>query len=337
VSVLVPARDEAGTIGSCLAALRSQVHVPDREIIVLDDNSSDHTHQVVQHHTVAHEVRLVNGSSQLPNGWLGKPWACQQLADSATGDVLVFVDADVVLQERGLSAALAMLGDHVDAVCPYPRQVAVTPAERLIQPLLQWSWLSLLPLQLAEHSSRPSLTAANGQFLVISREAYDHIGGHRVVRDAVLEDIELFRHLKRAGRRGVIADGTTLASCRMYRGWHELRDGYAKSLWSAFGSKRGSTAVATGLALLYVIPPLAALGRSRLGTVGYLTAVVGRVVVGRRVGARVLPDAFAHPVSVAVLTYLTALSWYRRDHGELRWKGRSIVPSHPPGKGVDTT
>ncbi len=149
--------------------------------------------------------------------------------------MLVFVDADVVLAPLAVAAAVDMMAEYA-AICPYPKQLADTATERLVQPLLQWSWLTFLPLAAAERSSRPSLCAANGQFLVITREAYDEVGGHAAVRNSVLEDLDLFRALKRADLRGLIADGTSLATCRMYQDWSQLRDGYAKSLWSAFGS-----------------------------------------------------------------------------------------------------
>src|SRR6185436_11595038 len=148
-------------------------------------------------------------------------------ADAAdpAADVLVFLDADVRLRPGAIAATVALLGER-DLVCPYPRQVAGTAAERLVQPLLQWSWLTFLPLRLAERSPRPSLSAANGQLLAVRRAAYE-----------------------RAGGRGGVADGTALADCRMYAGWPELRDGYTKSLWAAFGSPARAGCVAGLLAL----------------------------------------------------------------------------------------
>jgi hypothetical protein len=327
VSVLVPARDEAPRIGDCLAAIRAQRGLADLEVLVLDDRSADGTAQVVRHHVDADpRVRLLSQSVEPPAGWLGKPWACSRLAEAATGDVLVFVDADVVLEPDALTRTLAVMDDAaLDAVSPYPRQVSVTTAERLVQPLLQWSWLTFLPLDAAERSSRESLVAANGQLLAVRAESYRRAGGHAVVRAEVLDDVALFRALKGSGCRAVVADGTTLASCRMYESWPQLRDGYAKSLWSAFGSPGGAAGVSGLLALLYVVPPVAALAGSRVGWAGYVAGVAGRVVVGRRVESRVWPDALAHPLSVGTVCYLTAVSWQRRRRGQLSWKGRPVV------------
>ena len=98
-------------------------------------------------------------------------------------------------------------------------------AERLVQPLVPWLWATTLPLRLAERSPRPSLAAANGQFLVLTRRGYDRAGGHAAVRGEVLEDIALLRAVKRSGGRGVPIDGSRLAACRMYDGWPAVRDG----------------------------------------------------------------------------------------------------------------
>jgi hypothetical protein len=202
--------------------------------------------------------------------------------------------------------------------------VAITATERLVQPLLQWSWLTLLPLRVAEASPRPSLAAANGQLLCCDAATYRRVGGHAAVRDQVLDDIALLRAVKRSGGRGVVVDGTDIATTRMYDGWPALRDGYAKSLWSAGGSPAASAAQCAALAAIYLLPPAAALRGSRTGLAGYVAGVAGRVITGRRTGARVLPDAAAHPLSIALLIELTGLSWWRRWRGTASWKGRRL-------------
>ena len=325
VSVLVPARDEAARIGTCLASLLDQVSVPDLEILVLDDGSRDGTADAARAAAGGDpRVRVLTGEP-LPAGWLGKPHACDQLGRAATGGVLVFVDADVVLAPHALAATVHLLrGSGLDVASPYPRQLAETWSERLVQPLLQWSWLTLLPLRLAEASPRPSLTAGNGQLLAIDALTYRRLGGHRAVRGEVLDDIALVRAVKAAGGRGGVVDGTWLATCRMYEDWPSLREGYTKSAWAATGSPLAAAGVLTVLGVLYVVPPLAALRGSFAGLVGYGAAVTGRYVVAERTGGRSLPDSFGHPASVVLLGWLTAQSWVRRRRGTLRWKGRTL-------------
>lgn len=325
VSVLVPARDEAPTIGHCLASLRAQIGVPDLEILVLDDRSSDGTADVVAHHLGDDRVQLITDNGEPPTGWLGKAWACHRLAIEASGTVLVFVDADVTLTPDAVSRVVELLAsEDVDAVSPYPRQVAGTWPERIVQPLLQWSWATLLPLGMAERSPRTSLVAANGQVLAITRAAYDAIGGHSSVRADVLDDVAIFKQLKRTGLHGALADGTDVASCHMYEGWNELRDGYSKSLWAAFGSPTASAGVVALSLMAYVVPPIAALLGSRTGGIGFAAAVAGRAVVAHRVGGRVWPDAALHPISVLAFSYLTTRSWAGRRRGTLTWKNRPL-------------
>lgn len=339
VTVVLPVRDEAVRIAPCLAALLASRHVPDLEIVVYDDASTDGTGAILARLAAADDrIVPITGAGPPPAGWLGKPHACAQAAAAATGTVLVFVDADVTLHPDGLARTVGLLRDTgLDLVSPYPRQVARGPAERLVQPLLQWSWLALLPLRLAERSSRPSLSAAGGQLLCVDAAAYRRAGGHRAVRDQVIEDVALLRAVKRSGGRGVVADGTELAVNRMYAGWGELRDGYAKSLATAGGGAAGSAAQLGLLGWLFVLPAAAALRGSRAGAAGYLAGVASRVIAARRTGGRAWPDAAGHPVSVSLLGYLTVLSWWRRRRGTARWKGRPVVPSAPPSPPLSTS
>lgn len=330
VSVLLPLRDEAHHVRRCLGAVLEQVGVPDLEVLVLDDGSTDGTADVVRE--VAGDdprVRLLTGTPP-PAGWLGKPHACARLADEATGSVLVFVDADVRLAPHAVAATVGLLRSAgLDLVCPYPRQLARTGAERVVQPLLQWSWLTTLPLRVAERSPRPSLSAANGQLLAVDAAVYRTAGGHGAVRAEVLDDIALLRAVKAVGGSGGVADGSHVATCRMYDGWESLRDGYSKSLWSAFGSPAGAAAAVGGLGVLYVVPAVAALRGSRVGALGYAAAVAGRYAVAERTGGRSLPDSLAHPASIVVLGWLTARSWWLHRRGGLTWKGRAL-----PGAGA---
>ncbi len=327
VAVLLPVRDEAHQVAACVRAFLAQTGLRQMTVTVLDDGSTDGTADVVRREAAGDgRLRVITGA-ELPPGWWGKPWACAQLAESVPdADVLVFVDADVVLEPHAVASSVALLRwAQLDLVSPYPRQLAESAAERLVQPLLQWSWLTTLPLRAAERSPRESLAAANGQLIVVDAAAYRRAGGHHAVRAELIEDVALLRAVKRSGGRGTVVDGTHLARCRMYDGWVELRDGYEKSLWAAFGSPAGAAAVTTGLLTAYVLPPVAALRGSRTGLVGYAAAVAGRALVGRRVGARVWPDALAHPASVATFGWLVARSVRAHRAGRLHAKGRRIT------------
>lgn len=328
LAVLLPVRDEEDDVVPCVTALLAAA---DRwpgpvRVLVLDDGSTDRTAERLARVARGDDRVEVLPGAALPPGWLGKPWACHQLAQAAAdARLLVFVDADVRVAPHALTATAALLrAAGLDLLCPYPRQLATGPAERLVQPLLQWSWMSTLPLRLAETSRRPSLAAANGQLLAVDAAAYLRAGGHAAVRGEVLEDLALLRALKSSGGRGVVAEGSAVATCRMYDGWAELRAGYGKSLWAAFGSPAGAAGVLALLGLAHVVPAAAALRGSRTGLVGYAAGVVSRVLVARRTGGRVA-DAAAHPVSVLLLAALTADSVAGRGRGRLTWKGRVVA------------
>ncbi|WNV77324.1 glycosyltransferase family 2 protein [Geodermatophilus sp. DSM 44513] len=327
VTVVLPVRDEEAQVGGCLAAVLAQQGVADLRVVVVDDGSTDGTADVVR--AVADpRVRLVR-AAEPPPGWLGKPHACATGADA--GDpgedgVLVFLDADVRLFPDAVAGAVAVLDTHgLDLVSPWPRPVTATPAERLVQPLGPWLWVTTLPVRVAERSARPSLTAANGQFLVVRRSAYLRAGGHEGVRGEVIEDVALARAVKRAGGRAVPVDGSRLAACRMYDGWPALRAGYAKSLWASVGgSPVASLAGAAGLTAVWVVPAVAALRGSRAGLVGYAAGVAGRAVSAAATGSRVWPDSLAHPLSVLLFDVLLAGSVAGRRRGTLTWRGRPV-------------
>ncbi|WP_433794195.1 glycosyltransferase [Actinoplanes sp. CA-252034] len=321
VAVLLPLRDEAERVTPCLESLLAQRGVPDMTVHVLDDGSTDGTADVVRA-VAGSRVRLLTGGP-LPDGWLGKPNACRQLADDAgDADVLVFVDADVVLAPDAIAGAVELLRTTgVTLLSPYPRIIG---AGRLVQPLLQWSWLTFLPLRRMERSPRPSLAAAGGQWLVVDRAGYQRAGGHAAVRDDILEDIGLARAVKRSGGRIALADGSRLATCRMYTTWQELANGYGKSLWASFGSASGAAAVVVLLLWLYALPPLLLpVAGPAVAAVAYLLGVTGRLISAAATGGRLL-DAFAHPLSVALFAGLVARSFHMRRTGRLTWRGRRV-------------
>ena len=332
VSILLPARDEAHRITPTLRSLLAQEGLPDLEILILDDGSTDGTGDVIRQVVGSDpRVKVIDGPDDLPpSGWLGKSWACHRLAQEATGDVLVFVDADVQLSARAVASTIHHMREGgLDLLSPYPRQVAVTRAERITQPLVVWSWVTALPIRITERSHYPSMAAAVGQFLVVDARAYRISGGHAAVSDMILEDVGVLRALKRAGFRGAPADGSAVASCRMYTTWPEIYDGYTKSVWSAVQPSPVAYAMVAVMGLAYVAPPVfAVLGPGRAartwGIVGYTSGVLGRYVVARRTGERVWPDVLAQPASVATFAGLILASLRRHRAGNITWRGRPL-------------
>ncbi|MBX4168413.1 glycosyltransferase [Rhodococcus sp. DMU2021] len=346
VTVVVPARDEAPRIAAIVSDLRAQTGLHALRVVILDDDSSDGTADLATAAAEGDErITVVRSTQPPPEGWTGKAAACAAAvahAGSTTDSgIVVFVDADVRLAPDALAAAVALLR-HQDAalVSPFPYQLTGSALERLVQPLLFWSWFSLLPVAVSHRTHRPSMAVACGQFLVFDARAYAAIGGHAAVAASPTEDLDLARTLRRAGLPTTVATAGGLASCRMYDGARPLIGGYTRWLWSAFGSPVGAAAVVALYLLAYFVPPAAALlggGRTRRwGVAGATAGVTSRLLarVTERGGRRHpdapdrpvddLLDAAAHPASVLAVGALTASSIRARRSGRAAWKARVL-------------
>jgi glycosyltransferase involved in cell wall biosynthesis len=322
ISILIPMRNEAENVIELIALLKAQTNLNDFEIIALDDSSSDNTKGLLLG-LDQENLKVISGAA-LEEGWLGKNYACYQLAKAARGEYLVFLDADVRLNPRAIANTISsMRAWNWDFISAYPRQMAITFLERLTQPLLQWSWFTTLPLRISEKWPRPSTVVANGQFMVIKRQAYFDCDGHKGVKTEVLDDLYLARNLVRAGARGAVADGSRVARCRMYSSAKQLIEGYAKSQWSAFGNPLGALLAISLLTLTSIFPLVAGLAGELSGWYLYFAIVITRILSGIKTGT--IPSAsLLHPLSAFIWIYLITLSWIKKYRGELTWRGRKL-------------
>ena len=322
VAVLLPVRNEATNVVELVESLREQTGISDLTFYFLDDNSEDETLKLLEREVAGDERFSILNGQVLPAGWLGKPWALEQLRTQAKADYIVNIDADVRLAPRAICAAINLLIDHeLDFVSPYSKQIAKSFGERMIQPLLQWSWLSTVPLRIAEKSGRPSLAVANGQFFAVRENALNAISGYCASKTAVVDDMEIARTLLRNGFKGCVADGSNIATCHMYNSWAEVKAGYGKSLWAAFGSRLGSVVAISFLFLTGILPLLGMIAGFSAGLFAFEFVIISRIIAARVSGGRYL-DSFLHPVSTLLLIYLIIYSWTAR--GKVQWKGRTL-------------
>jgi glycosyltransferase involved in cell wall biosynthesis len=305
-------RDEEENVeGSLKSTLNSEL-LEASSVYVLDDGSTDQTGKLISEF----KVNKLTGT-QLPAGWLGKVWACHNLSKAGSGKYLVFLDADVRLHPYAIASAITRMNKFGwDFISPYPRQIAGSFLEKLIQPLLQWSWLASVPLRLAEKFPNRSMTIANGQFFIVKRSAYEEAGGHAAIPGEVLDDLELARLLISKGFKGGVADGSAVASCRMYKTNSQLIDGYTKSLWKAFGGQFG-TIVAIILLFFTGISPYLGIGAP--ATFIFLSRFLAAIKTRSNPAY-----AFLHPISIVILLYLITLSSIRKSRGTLIWRGRTV-------------
>ena len=320
VGVVVPMRNEAENVEGIIATLSAQDgHF---RFYLLDDNSEDMTLELLQRFTTGDTRFTVIKGAPLADGWIGKTWALQQLYEASNEDVLVSIDADVRLTNDAINKAVTSLrGARLDFLSPYPRQIARGFGERLIQPLLQWSWLTTVPLRYAEGARQKSMAVANGQFFVVRRSALDSIGGYQSVKHAVIDDVFLARELIANGSSGTVIDGSDIAETRMYSSWNEIEAGYGKSLNQAFGSTVGACFVMIFLFATSIAPLILGLLGNPYGWLGFAAIVGSRVLSAIKSRGSVV-DSVLHPISIAALIYLIIYSYLVR--GTVTWKGRTV-------------
>jgi chlorobactene glucosyltransferase len=342
VSVIVPARNEERSIEACVRSLLAQ-SAREVEVIVVDDRSTDATPAILAR--LAHaepRLRVITGED-LPPGWVGKPWALHQGAHVARGGWLLFTDADSVHSPHSVSSALAFVrAQRVDALSTITRQVLGSFAERAILPsILGMVFFGIGNFAQLNDPAQPERALANGQYIFISRRAYDALGGHAALREHILEDVEFARRIKEDGRyRLLLAAGEELASVRMYHSFGEIWQGFTKNIY--FGPRGNLWALGGGvvlLAMLSVVPPalaVNALVRGRplealeaLLSSGALIAAgcwgIASVGLDRRLG-------WFGPLGTAVLAAITVNSTLSVLSGRgVEWRGRRYGGEHVDG------
>lgn len=324
VSVLIPARDEAENIGRTIRMLLEQDY-PAFEVIILDDCSQDGTAGEARRASRGDPRLALLSGLPLPDGWLGKNWACHQLAQQATGDVLLFTDADVRWGRGALRAAIANFQtSRADMLAVLPTQETCTWGERLIVPLMALAIIGYLPIPAVHHIPWPSFAAANGQCLLFKRDAYQRLGGHKSVRTSIIEDVSLARQAKRSGLRLRLADGAGLVVNRMYENWIQVRDGFAKNILAGHGNLFFLAASTIFHWLLFVVPWLWLFVDWRRALPLVLLGV-GVRCVSAAVTRQRLQDGLLMPLSVFLISLIALRSaiWYIRDGGP-HWRGRII-------------
>ena len=232
ISILIPARNEEPNIEACLESLQKQDY-PNFEILVLDDNSSDSTANIVARIAARDErIQLIRGEL-LPEGWAGKPFACYQLAKRARGSWLLFVDADTTHASHMLRSVLALTIElRPSLLSGFPRQLATSLPQKVAIPVLYFVILSWLPVWWLQRSKVPKPSLAIGQFLLFPKEEYWRIGGHKAVKSRILEDVWLGVEVKRHGGRCAAVDLSPVVSCHMYRSLGAMWEGFIKWIYS---------------------------------------------------------------------------------------------------------
>lgn len=325
VSIIIPARDEERSIGRTVRAMLAQTY-PDLEVIVVDDRSTDATGGIVRA-IAAEDGRVVAVQGvEPPPGWLGKPWALHQGSQRATGELLLFVDADVVYAPEALAAALDCFERTGTAmVTLLPNMEMHGFWEHAAMPMLAMTAFTFLPSWAGNRTRLPFLAVGGGPGNLIARADYDVVGGHEALRDAVVDDVGLARLVRRSGRRTSAVRAEELVSIRMYHGGAEIVAGFTKNVFSVF-----SRSYAVAFAALFFVPilhllpyALALLGDPyAIGTVAVIA--VTRVILFGALRYRLDNALFLHPVMTIFWGWVFVRSiWYTGFRRELLWRGRT--------------
>ena len=333
ISVLVPARNEEDKIGPCVKSLLNQDY-PDFQVIVLNDNSTDRTEEILQ--TLSRSdsrLKIIQGKN-LPPEWLGKHWACHQLYREADGNLLIFTDADTVHTPDTLRCtAAALQEEQADMLSIVPRHILGSWSEKLVMPYFALGVFAVVPLP---SRLRPKKTylSSSGKLLAFSRQAYETSGGFETIRLNVLDDLELPQRVLSCGLRYRIFDGTNNVSTRMYHNFKELYEGLTKNMFASY-SYNIPLFIATWLWILFVFwqpiialfamktpdyPPTLSLG---LAAISIIASLLLWAIYYQRFKFPIYMVIF-YPLSAVLMAIISVSSMVLTLSGKATWKDRKL-------------
>ncbi len=334
VSILVPTRDEEENIEACLKSLQDQDY-PNFEILVLDDSRSDDTFDIVQRIAAADKRISLFRSEPLPEGWVGKPFGCYQLARKARGSWLLFVDADTVHAPHMLRSVLATaIKLKPGMLSGFPRQLASSWPQKIAIPVIYFVIMSWFPLWWLQRSKKPKPSLAIGQFLLFSKEAYWHVGGHKAVKSRILEDVWLGVEITRHGWRHIALDLSPVVACNMYRNLGAMWEGFIRWLYSVAAVSRLALVLMIAAGYLFFLAPFYWLWRelfvvsapSGWETILIFSQVALIIAMRWLVDGRFrssLISALLHPIGFSFLVLISLYGLLLRVIGAgVRWKNR---------------
>lgn len=334
VSVLIPARNEEENLEKCLESLLVQTYT-NYEVIVLDDQSTDHTWEIITHYVKRYPglIRAVKGKPLPRDGWNGKPFAMQQLSEYANGDYFLFTDADTVHSRESIAWAVTNIESHgVDCLSGYVSQELNTFGEVLIVPATYIMTTIILPLWLIAATRAPGLSFAIGQFVMFKRQAYEAIGGYSSVSEHISDDIFVVRELKKAGFRLIFLDIRKYVRCQMYKGYRASFDGICKNIYDFFKNRPVFLTAALSALVFFVVLPLILLPLQLISGNPAVKLISVSVMIFLLAWALTLYDRglkwwapFLYPLLFLHLLYMAWRSFGRVATGQgVPWKGRVL-------------
>jgi chlorobactene glucosyltransferase len=337
VSVLIPARNEEKNLGDCLDTAICQGEIV-AEILIYNDHSTDRTSAIIEEY--ARRDQRVRCVTPLPliSGWCGKNFACAQLAQAATGEWILFLDADARLTENAIARMLLeMETRNLTFLSCWPGLVMKSLSERLLMPLLNFAVFSIYPAPLAVMRNDPSLGLAHGACMLFHRRSYEEFGGHAAVRDQLFEDTRLAQLWRASGRSGLGMDGQDVVRVRMYSSFTEIWQGFQKNFFPAFKHNLNYWAFLLMHFVMFFLPFLL-LTLVLTGHLSSLSVIASalivwltRLMLALRFRHSLL-SVLLHPFGECVLILIGLCSWWKCRSGRgVVWKGRQYHPTRARG------
>lgn len=323
VSILIPARNEAENILALLQSIHKQ-NYSNYEVIILDDNSTDETFAVCEAFTAGHpKFRVIKGNP-LPANWLGKNYACYQLAQQATGNFFLFLDADEKVYNGLLNSTIhRMYLRKLSLLSLFTNQEMQTNGEKVVVPLMHYILLNLLPLRLVYLVKNAAVAAASGQFMLFDAGQYRQYQWHLLAKNKVVEDVEIMKLVKATKQNGEALLANGLISCRMYKGYNEAVNGFGKNFLAAFNYNIVGFLI---YLLLIVGGPVIITMTMNLNLIFIMLGLIGltRIMISLLAGQSAARNIVLHPWQMLSLLLIGVTSIQKHLTKTTVWKGRKI-------------
>ena len=323
VSILIPARNELDNIIPLLESIQQQKY-QNYEVIIYDDNSSDDTYTLCSAFVATHPRFTVIKGGEPPDGWLGKSYACSQLARHATGQYFLFLDANVRLTDDFINSAVHRMHIYtLGLLSLFPNQVMHTIGEKTTVPLLHYMLLNLLPLRLIYLVKNDLIAIASGQCMLFDAAIYRQNLWHSKVKNKVLAETQIMKQVKAAGHNGEVLLANGMLDSRMYWGYTDAITGFSKNLLPAFNY--GIPALFIYI-LLLAAGPMVILMTLNLNLIFFMVGLImlTRVMTSLSAGQNAGENLVLHPLQMINLVIIAFLSVQKHLTGNLIWKGRGI-------------
>lgn len=327
VSVLIPLRNEERNVIRLIRSLK-QLTYAQVEFILLDDQSTDQTYPLLMTEVAGDSRFTIVKGEPLPDGWTGKVYACHQLSRLAQGDYLLYLDADVEVKKDVIEQSMSTVkGYRAQMLTGFPKFPVSTLLGKLLVPMQHFLVYAMLPVWVANHTTRSAFTAAHGAFLFIHRESYLNSGGHQAISGSLVDDVHLARQLKKHQFRVLLVDATSQITCYMYETNREVWNGFKKNIFAGVGRKVSAVWLITLLfSLFYLVPFVLSVNGILMGDIKWM--MVWGVIVLQAFIVDVASKEWSwrflfHPLAILILLILLHISMRAGLKPEgYSWKGR---------------